>query len=281
MNETERLGQNLLIPVVVIEDADNAVATAKALLAGGIDVMEITLRTAAAMEAIKRIAAQVPEMLVGAGTVLTLEQGQAAVTAGARFLVSPGFDAELVRWAVAENIPVTPGCVTPTEIMGALALGVDIIKFFPANVYGGLKAMKGLSGPFQQVRFIPTGGVNAENVGEYSAAPFVFAVGGSWVCAKKDIRERNFEKITSLCRQACVSALQMKAVAVNLTAQELEEAKTALQEMLGAELSWETGESGGEGKGLRLQVNNARKAEAFLKKIGAEDTAAGIPVAVI
>ena len=164
--------------------------------------MEITLRTAAAADAIAAVAQGCPDMLVGAGTVITLEQCRKAVACGARFIVSPGFDGEVVRWCVEHGVAVTPGCVTPTEIMAAMKLGLKVLKFFPANVYGGLTAMKALSGPFGGVKFIPTGGVNGQNVGEYIAAPFVHAVGGSWVCAKGDIAAGNFEKITRLCREA-------------------------------------------------------------------------------
>ena len=191
-----------LVPVVVIEDANDAVPTAKALLAGGIDTMEITFRTAAAKDAIKAVADQVPEMLVGAGTVLNLEQCKTALEAGAKFIVSPGFDAETVEYCVKNEIPVLPGCVTPTEIMAALKCGLKLVKFFPANVYGGLKAMKSLSAPFVGVKFLPTGGVNGENIKEYIEAPFIAAVGGSWVCTKADIAAHNFDKITELCRQA-------------------------------------------------------------------------------
>ncbi|MCR4818866.1 MAG: bifunctional 4-hydroxy-2-oxoglutarate aldolase/2-dehydro-3-deoxy-phosphogluconate aldolase [Fretibacterium sp.] len=191
-----------IVPVVVIDNAEDAVPTAKALLAGGIDVMEITFRTAAAPDAIKAVARECPDMTVGAGTVITLEQCQKAVSLGAKFIVSPGFDEEVVRWCVENKIAVTPGCVTPSEIMAAMKLGLKVLKFFPANVYGGLNAMKALSGPFGSVKFIPTGGVNAQNLAEYSAAPFIHAIGGSWVCTKGDIAAHRFERITELCLEA-------------------------------------------------------------------------------
>ena len=191
-----------VIPVVVLEDAKDAVPTANAMLAGGIDVMEITFRTAAAADSIKAVAENCPDMLVGAGTVLNLAQAKLAVEMGAKFIVSPGFDAEVVDWCIANNIPVTPGCVTPTEITAAANRGLKVIKFFPANVYGGLNAMKNLSAPFVGVKFMPTGGVNAANLREYLDAPFIHAVGGSWVCPKADIAAGNFEKITALCAEA-------------------------------------------------------------------------------
>lgn len=216
MKYSERLGNNAVVPVVVLDNPKDAVPTARALLAGGIDVMEITLRTAAAMDSIRAVAREVPEMLVGAGTVITLDQAKSVVEAGAQFVVSPGFNREMVCWCVENDITVTPGCVTPTEIMAALALGVDVVKFFPANVYGGLTAMKGLSAPFGGVKFIPTGGVNAQNIGEYAAAPYVHTVGGSWVCTKADIAAGNFDKITRLCQEAVASSLGFEVAHVGL-----------------------------------------------------------------
>lgn len=202
MTVLERMANAGVVPVVVLDNAKDAVATANAMLAGGIDVMEITFRTAAAPDAIKAVAENCPEMLVGAGTILNLEQCKLAVSMGAKFIVSPGFDAEVVSWCVENNIAVTPGCVTPTEIMAAIKLGLKVIKFFPANVYGGLNAMKNLAAPFVGIKFLPTGGVNAQNLREYIDAPFIHAVGGSWVCPKADIAAGNFEKITALCAEA-------------------------------------------------------------------------------
>ncbi len=217
MDILTRLANACVVPVVVLEDVKDAVPTAEALLAGGVDVMEITFRTAAAADSIKAVAEAVPDMLVGAGTVVTLEQCRQAVDMGAEFIVAPGFDAEIVRWCVEHNTAVAPGCVTPTEIMAAMKLGLKVLKFFPAGVYGGLSAMKALSAPFGGVKFIPTGGVNGQNIGEYLSAPFVHAVGGSWVCSGKDIAEGNFEKITQLCREARQNALgfELAHVGVN------------------------------------------------------------------
>ena len=210
MDVTTRLARAGVVPVVVLEHAKDAVPTARAMVAGGIDVMEITFRTAAAADSIKAVSENCPEMLVGAGTVITLEQCKKAVESGAKFIVAPGFDEEVVRWCVENHVPVTPGCVTPTEIMAAMKLGIQIIKFFPAGVYGGLSAMKALSGPFGGIKFIPTGGVNAQNLAEYLAAPFIHAVGGSWVCPKADISAGNFEKITALCREAHATVTEAK-----------------------------------------------------------------------
>ncbi len=207
MNVLDILRDSVVVPVVVLEKVEDAVPTAKALLAGGVKVMEITFRTAAAADSIEAVAKECPDMLVGAGTILNLEQCKLAVSKGAEFIVSPGFDAEVVAWCVENNIAVVPGCVTPTEIMAALKLGLKVVKFFPANVYGGLNAMKNLSAPFVGVKFIPTGGVNAGNIKEYFTSPFIQAVGGSWVCTKADIANGEFEKITKLCLEARAAAL--------------------------------------------------------------------------
>ena len=202
MNALERLRTAGVVPVGVLDRAEDAVPVARAMLAGGVDVMEITFRTAAAAEAIRNVAAECPEMLVGAGTVLTVEQCEKAVALGAKFIVSPGFDAEIVDWCVERGVAVAPGCVTPTEIMAALKRGLSVVKFFPAGIYGGLKAMKALAAPFGQVKFIPTGGVSADNLAEYAAAPFVHAVGGSWLCPKADVAAGNFARIAELCAQS-------------------------------------------------------------------------------
>jgi len=217
MDVLTRLAVSGIVPVVVLENAEDAVPTAKALLAGGIDVMEITFRTAAAADSIKAVAAQCPDMLVGAGTVVTLEQCRLAVECGAKFIVAPGYDEEVVSWCCENGIAVTPGCVTPTEIMMALKHGLKVLKFFPANVYGGLDAIKALAGPFGGIKFIPTGGVNAKNVGEFIADPHIHAVGGSWICPKADIAAGNFEKITQLCKAArqAVMGFEVKHIGIN------------------------------------------------------------------
>lgn len=207
-----------IVPVVVLENAEDAVPTAKALLAGGITTMEITFRTAAAADSIKAVAENVPEMLVGAGTVLNLEQAKLAVAQGAKFIVAPGYDEETVAWCVENNIAVTPGCVTPTEIMMALKHGLKVVKFFPANVYGGLKAIKSLAGPFVGVKFIPTGGVNNDNIAEFAASPFIHAIGGSWICPKADIAAHNFDKITQLCKEARRALLGFEVAHVGINA---------------------------------------------------------------
>lgn len=216
MDVLKRMACAGIVPVVVLEDAKDAVPTAKAMVAGGIDVMEITFRTAAAADSIKAVAAEVPEMLVGAGTVVNLEQCKLAVECGAKFIVSPGYDEEVVSWCCDNGVAVCPGCVTPTEIMMALKHGLKVLKFFPANVYGGLSAIKALAGPFGGVKFIPTGGVNLQNVGEFIADSHIHAVGGSWVCPKADIAAGNFDKITALCKESRQALLGFEVAHVGI-----------------------------------------------------------------
>ena len=207
MTVLEICRSSVVVPVVVLDRVEDAVPTAKALLAGGITTMEITFRTAAAPDAIAAVAKDCPDMLVGAGTIVNLGQCKLAVEKGAKFIVSPGFDHEVVSFCVENSIAVVPGCVTPTEIMAAMKLGLTVVKFFPANVYGGLSAMKNLSAPFGSMKFLPTGGVNTANIKEYFTAPFIHAVGGSWICPKAEIAQGNFEKITALCKEARAAAL--------------------------------------------------------------------------
>ena len=206
MTVHERLARSIVVPVVVLDRVEDAVPTAQAMAAGGVDVMEITFRTACAPECIKAVAENCPDVLVGAGTIVNLEQCKLALEMGAKFIVSPGFDEEVVRYCVENGVAVCPGCVTPTEITAAIKCGLKIVKFFPANVYGGLNAMKNLSAPFVGIKFMPTGGVNATNIKEYVSAPFIHAVGGSWVCPKADIAAGNWEKITKLCADARAAA---------------------------------------------------------------------------
>ena len=206
MDVLSRLANSVVVPVVVLDKVEDAIPTAKAMAAGGVDTMEITFRTACAPEAIKAVAENCPDVLVGAGTIINVEQAKLAVQMGAKFIVSPGFSEEVVAWCVENNIAVAPGCVTPTEIMAALKHGLKMVKFFPANVYGGLNAMKNLSAPFVGLKFLPTGGVNSANIKEYIDAPFIHAVGGSWVCPKNEISAGNWEKITALCAEARAAA---------------------------------------------------------------------------
>ncbi len=185
-----------VIPVVVIKELQDTIPTLKALKEGGINCAEITFRTACAAEAIALGVKEFPDMNIGAGTVINLAQAKKAIKAGAKFLVSPGLSVDVAKYAVKNNIPYYPGCVTPTEIMLALELGIDIVKFFPANVYGGLKALKALAAPFPQIKFIPTGGVDLTNLKEFLEFDKIYAVGGSFMM-KGDIVE-NCKKINEI-----------------------------------------------------------------------------------
>ena len=191
-----------IVPVVVLNKVEDAVPLANALLRGGINFMEITFRTACAAECIAVISKEVPDMIVGAGTVINVDQAMVAVENGAKFIVSPGLDEGVVLWAKGNNIPVIPGTVTPTEIMRAISLGLNVLKFFPADVYGGIKALKALAAPFGQVKFLPTGGVSEANLTEFIENKAVAAVGGSWVCKKDDILNHDWDKITALSENA-------------------------------------------------------------------------------
>lgn len=191
-----------IVPVVVLNKVEDAIPTAKALLAGGINVMEITFRTAAAAECIAKVAAEMPEMIVGAGTVANLEQLHKAVEAGAKFIVSPGSDEEIIKKAHELDVPIVPGVVTPTEIMVGLKLGVKVFKFFPAEAYGGLKTIKNLCGPFPQITFVPTGGISQANAEEYIKNPKISAVGGSWMVTAAMVEAGQFDEITAKSKAA-------------------------------------------------------------------------------
>jgi 2-dehydro-3-deoxyphosphogluconate aldolase/(4S)-4-hydroxy-2-oxoglutarate aldolase len=170
-----------VVPVVVIKELNDTIPTLQALCDGNLPVAEITFRTACAEEAIRLGVKTFPDMYIGAGTVINVEQAKRAVAAGAKFIVSPGLSEEVARYCIENGITYYPGCVTPTEIMQAISLGINVVKFFPAQVYGGLKAIKALAGPFPQVKFLPTGGVDASNLKEFLDCDKIFAVGGSWM----------------------------------------------------------------------------------------------------
>lgn len=282
----ERISNRGVVPVAVFEDVMNAVPTAKALLAGGIEVMEITLRTKAGLDSIKAVAQSCPDMLVGAGTVLTLEQAKQCVDEGAKFIVSPGFNKIQAEWCVSNRVTVIPGCVTPTEIMQALELEISVLKFFPANIYGGLEAIKALVGPFGNVKFIPTGGVNAGNLGEFAASPHIHAVGGSWLCSKADIVAGNFDKITTLSKEAMQSLMGFELAHVGINTSD-PDILAAVLERLGAAfgIPVKPGNTSNfadtpfeimksmylEDNGhIAIKTNNVNRAIAYLKKKGFE-----------
>lgn len=198
----EELGKIGIVPVVVLDDAKDALPLARALVEGGLPCAEVTFRTDAAEESIRLISQGCPEILVGAGTVLSTGQAERAVAAGAKFIVSPGTSPKVVQYCVDNGIPVTPGVQTPTEIEQALAFGLKILKFFPAEPAGGLKMIKALAAPYTMVKFMPTGGISESNVRDYLKYDRIHACGGSWMVRRDLIRAGEFEKITGLVREA-------------------------------------------------------------------------------
>jgi 2-dehydro-3-deoxyphosphogluconate aldolase/(4S)-4-hydroxy-2-oxoglutarate aldolase len=198
----EKLGRFGVVPVVEIERAEDAVELGRALLAGGLPCAEITFRTAAAEEAIRRISSSLPEIIVGAGTVLTVDQANRAVSAGAQFIVSPGFNQKVVDWCLQHEIPVTPGVLTPTEIDMALDRGLKVLKFFPAEAMGGVTTLKAIAAPYKGVKFIPTGGITQDNLADYLALPSVHCCGGSWLVKASLISAGKFDEITRLTQEA-------------------------------------------------------------------------------
>lgn len=197
--QIEKLG---IVPVVVLNNAKDALPLAKALTEGGLPCAEITFRTEAAEESIRQMAAEYPEMLVGAGTVLTIEQVDRAVSAGAKFIVSPGFDPEIVDYCLSKEIPVFPGCITPSEVAQAVKRGLKVVKFFPAEQFGGAAAIKALAAPYTMMRFMPTGGVSAKNLKDYLSCDKIIACGGSWMVKGDLIDSGQFDKIEEMTREA-------------------------------------------------------------------------------
>lgn len=191
-----------IVPVVKLERAEDARPLAEALMNGGLPLAEVTFRTAAAKEAIRLIRTKYPDMLCGAGTVVNIDQAEEAVEAGAAFIVSPGFSKEVIEFALRKNIPVLPGCCTPTEIIEAMRYNLKVVKFFPAKQYGGMDTIKALAAPFPGIKFMPTGGINAQNLREYLDQDVIYACGGSWMVSDKLIQEKRFDEITRLTREA-------------------------------------------------------------------------------
>jgi len=198
----KRITEIGIVPVISISDVEKAVPLAKALMAGGIPCAEITFRTAEGEECIRRIAEHVPEVLLGAGTILTKDQAKRAKKAGAKFVVSPGFNRKVVKYCVKNEILMIPGCSTPTDMEAAMSFGLDTVKFYPAELGGGLPYIKACAAPYTGLKFMPSGGINAENLGNYMAFSKVIACGGSWMVSKELLDAGDFEEITRLCKEA-------------------------------------------------------------------------------
>ena len=198
----EQLGTYGIVPVVVLQDAAKAEPLAEALCKGGLACAEVTFRTDAAEESIRIMSEKFPEMLVGAGTVLTIEQADCAVKAGAKFIVSPGFDPEIVDYCIEKEIPVLPGVVTPSEAIQAVKKGLEVVKFFPAEQYGGVSTIKALAAPFTMLKFMPTGGVNVKNLKDYLGCSKIVCCGGSWMVRGELIKAGEFDKIAEMTKEA-------------------------------------------------------------------------------
>lgn len=198
----QKLEEYGVVPVVVLKDTKDAIPLADALIEGGLPCAEVTFRTDAAEESIRLISEKYPEMLVGAGTVLTIEQVDRAVNAGAKFIVSPGFDAEIVDYCLDKNIPVFPGCITPSEVAQAVKRGLKVIKFFPAEQSGGVAMIKAMGAPYTMVKFMPTGGISAKNLAEYLSCSNIVCCGGSWMVKGDLISDGKFDEITALTKEA-------------------------------------------------------------------------------
>lgn len=200
-----------VVPVVVLEDAKDAIPLADALTEGGLPCAEVTFRTEAAEESIRLMSEKYPEMLVGAGTVLTIEQVDRAVGAGAKFIVSPGFDPEIVDYCLEKKIPVFPGCITPSEVAQAVKRGLKVVKFFPAEQAGGVAMIKAMAAPYTMVKFMPTGGISAKNLKDYLSFNKILCCGGSWMVKGDLVKNGEFDKIRELTKEAVELAASIRA----------------------------------------------------------------------
>lgn len=218
MNEIyEKIHATGIIPVIAIDDAEKAVPLANALKEGGLPCAEVTFRTACAEQAIRNITENVPDMLVGAGTVLTTEQVDRAVDAGAKFIVSPGLNPKVVAYCVSKNIPIVPGCANPSDIEAAIELGLSVVKFFPAEAAGGLNMIKAMSAPYGNIKFMPTGGIGEKNLNEYLAFNKILACGGSWMAKSDLINADKFDEIRDLTAAAVqkMHGFTLKHIGIN------------------------------------------------------------------
>lgn len=230
LDTLEKIG---LVPLAVLDEAETAVPLARALRAGGIDTMEITFRTGCTLDAIASVKRRVPGFLIGAGTVLTERQAQDAVRAGADYIVMPGFDPEIVDWCRKNGVPVIPGCATASEIQAAVKKGLSVLKFFPAESSGGVRACAALAGPFRAVKFLPTGGISLDNLSDYAGRDFIFAIGGSWLCGKNDVKAGSWDRITACAKQSVQTLLGYEVVHVGLNTGSAGEAGTIADQIAG------------------------------------------------
>ena len=282
MSELYSIG---LIPVIKIENPDDAVPLAKALIDGGLPAAEITFRTKCAAEAIKNITEAYPDMLVGAGTVLTTEQVDAAIAAGSKFIVSPGLNPKVTAYALSKGITMLPGCSNPSDVEVALELGLSTVKFFPAEAVGGLKMLKAMAAPYGQLKFMPTGGINADNLLEYLKFDKIVACGGSFMVKDELVKEKKWDEITALTKDAVTKMLGFEFAHVGINNENREEAERGaklLSLMFGMPIretskstfagEFEMMHSKGPGRcgHIGIKTNFVDRAMAFLKRMGYE-----------
>lgn len=275
-----------IVPVIALDDANDALPLAKALCDGGLPCAEVTFRTSAAEEAIRSITKAYPDMVVGAGTVLTTDQVDRAIDAGARFIVSPGFNPKIVSYCLSKNIPIVPGCSGPSDIEQALEFGLSVIKFFPAESLGGIDMIKALSAPYRNIKFMPTGGINAKNIGSYLSVKNILACGGSWIVSNDLIKAKDFDGIKALVEEAVKIVLGFDLHHIGINAENENEANAiadTLVHMFGfakktgnisifAGPSFEIMKDNGLGKNghVAIQTNNIHRAIYHLQRCGAE-----------
>ncbi|MFV0361708.1 MAG: bifunctional 4-hydroxy-2-oxoglutarate aldolase/2-dehydro-3-deoxy-phosphogluconate aldolase [Suipraeoptans sp.] len=275
-----------IVPVVVLEDSADAIPLAKALIDGGLPCAEVTFRTDAAEESIKKMSEAFPDMLIGAGTVLTIDQVDRAVKAGATFIVSPGFNHEIVKYCVENNIPITPGTSRPTDVEAALSYGLDVVKFFPAEASGGLNMIKSMAAPYTNVKFMPTGGISEKNINEYLAFDKIIACGGSWMVKADLVKNKDFAKITELTREAVMTVLGFEIGHLGINCENESEADAAAGTFAGLfGLEKKVGNSSifagnmieamkspfkGKNGHLSIKTNSVERAVYFLESQGVE-----------
>ncbi len=275
-----------LIPVIKIENPDDAVPLAKALIDGGLPAAEITFRTACAAEAIKNITETYPEMLVGAGTVLTTEQVDAAIAAGSKFLVSPGLNPKVTAYALSKGIPMLPGCSNPSDIEAALELGLKTVKFFPAEAAGGLKMLKAMAAPYGQLTFMPTGGISADNLLDYLKFNKIIACGGSFMVKDELVKEKKWDEITALTRNAVNTMLGLEFAHIGINNDNAEEAakgaklfelmfgmplrETSKSIFTGNAFEFMCGKGPGKCGHIGIKTNFVDRAMAYFKRLGFE-----------
>lgn len=275
-----------IVPVVVLNNADNAVGLAKALVKGGLPTAEITFRTDAAEESIKRIAKEVPEILVGAGTITSIEMAKKAVAAGAKYLVSPGLNPNVVRWCIDNKVTIFPGITSPSQIEQGMEMGLTTLKFFPAEASGGINMLKSFASPYGKMKFMPTGGVNEKNVNDYLSLKNVIACGGSWICPSNLVDNGEYDKIETLCKNAVAKMHGFKLLHVGINSENEAEAKKTA-EMFSMMFNIPTNDLGGAyfagdmievvkskflGKNghIAIGVNDLSRAMAYFKSKGFE-----------